>query len=73
MYLYLVGQYSDTRTLITRVKTRLNKTLFLRTHDDHYRRRHVVDHRSLWKERPLLLLNVLNVTMQVPSTMFLML
>ena len=31
---------------------RLNKTLVLRTHDDTFRRRQVVDHCSLWKERP---------------------
>ena len=43
----------NTRTLITHGRTRLNKTLFLRTFHDQYRRRQVVDQCSLWKERPL--------------------
>ena len=41
-----------TRTLITHGRTRLNKTLFLRTNDDQNRRREVHDQCSLWKERP---------------------
>ena len=40
-------------TLITHGRTHLNKTLFLRTFHDQYRRRQVVDQCSLWKERPL--------------------
>ena len=50
MYVFMVGQY--TRTLITHGRTRLNKTLFLRTFRDQYRKRQVVDQCSLWKERP---------------------
>ena len=42
----------NTRTLITHGRTRLNKTLFLRTFHDQNRRREVVDQCSLWKERP---------------------
>ena len=42
----------NTGTLITYGRTRLNKTLFLRTFHDQYRRRQVVDQCSLWKERP---------------------
>jgi len=42
----------NTRTLITHGRTRLKKTLFLRTFHDQYRRRQVVDQCSLWKERP---------------------
>ena len=43
----------NTRTLINHGRLRLNKTLFLRTFHDRYRRRQVVDQCSLWKERPL--------------------
>ena len=57
MYVFMVGQYSDTDNSYGR--TRLNKTLFLRTFHDQYRRRQVVDQCSLWKERPL---NVLPFT-----------
>ena len=42
-----------TRTLITHGRTRLNKTLFLRTLHDQNRRREIHDQCSLWKERPL--------------------
>ena len=42
----------NTRRPITHGRTRLNKTLFLRTFHDRYRRREVVDQCSLWKERP---------------------
>ena len=45
--------WSDyTQTLITHERIRLNKTFVLRTHDDPFSRRHVVDYCSLWKERP---------------------
>ena len=50
---YMCLWSDNTRTLITRGRTRLNKTLFLRTFHDQYRRRQVVDQCSLWKERPL--------------------
>ena len=43
----------NTRTLITHGRTRLKKTLFLRTFHDQYRRRQIVDQCSLWKERPM--------------------
>ena len=48
----------NTLTLITHERTLLNKTLFLRTFHDQYRRRQVVDQCSLWKERPLQSKNV---------------
>ena len=51
----------NTRTLITHGRTRLNKTLFLRTFHDQNRRREVVDQCSLWKERPLKYISDTNV------------
>ena len=50
MYVFVVGQYSDTDNSWKNAFEQL--TLFLRTFHDQNRRREVVDQCSLWKERP---------------------